>query len=970
MSGGSIDIPSMRARLSGRKGRRYWRAIEEIADDPYFARALKSEFPAVAQLFDTDRRNLLKVMAASLALGGLAGCDVKRSDEAVPYVIQPDGMMPNDARRYATAVTLDGWAQPAVATCYAGRPVRLDGNADHPMSLGRADMFTQAAVLDLYDPDRGQAPLRAGLEAGWPLFETELATLRTRWLQTGGKGLALLCGPTTSPTLLGQIDALRRQMPQARFHMAHGPSTALRPQATRLAFGQLLEPMLELGRAKVIVSLDDDVLGPGPRQLRHSIAWAAHRGEDVAMADRIALHVAEVVPGHAGAMADSRIAVAPSRIWPLAAAIAHGVGVGTPMANLSPQEAIWVDRVVKMLKQHPGRSLFTVGATHAPEAQALGFAVNQALGNIGGMLWFAPSPAQDFGSIDDLAHDLHTGSVEALFILDTNPIDEAPADLDFPGAMKKAAIAIHAGSRPDETAALCHWHLPIRHVLEDWGDARATDGSVCLSQPLVQPLYDSRSRHEIIALLGSAQPLSARELVRRQWAALDDEQWTKALLAGFVEGQDWQPVSAQPRIPVAPPPPAADRGVEIVIRPDPTIWDGSRANNAWLQEMPKPLFKMAWDNIVAMGPEMIARLGVRDGDGVRISHGGATVDGPAWTVPGMAPNTIALFLGYGRGKVGRVGDNMGYPVAPVRKAATPWAMTGGAVVANGVRHVIAVSQLHHHIEGDDLIRVVDTIPPARSRREDPPSLYPKWKEEGPQWGMVIDLDRCTGCGACVVACTAENNVPVVGKEEVARGRDMHWLRVDRYHEGDPVQPSLTAFQPVPCMHCEQAPCEMGCPVHATVHGPDGINEMVYNRCIGTRTCSSFCPYKVRRFNWFDYTKGKPESVQAQRNPDVTVRGRGVMEKCTYCIQRVRAATVAADKGDGRIPRDTVKTACQATCPVDAIVFGDLADPESAVSRLKRSGRNYVLLEELGTRPRTSYLARIKPEDDDQGDERA
>jgi MoCo/4Fe-4S cofactor protein with predicted Tat translocation signal len=964
---GGRDIAALRARLAGATGRRFWRALEEAAEDGEFEAALKAEFPSQFEFWLTDRRELLRVMGASLALAGLAGCASRRSDEAIPYVTQPEDMVAGEAGHYATAVPFGGYAQPVIATTMAGRPTKLEGNPDHPASRGATSLHGQAAILDLYDPDRSQAPLLRGRPASWSDYDRSLAGLRRQWRASGGAGLRLLLGPTSSPTLLRQLRELGATLPNARLHY-FDPLQDFRAAATAAAFGRPLDAIPDLARAQILVSLDDDLLGPGPAQVANVRAWAERRGGKVTAAERSRLFMAETTPSQTGSAAVLRLAVAPSRIPLLAAAIAYRLQAGpAPVSALSPREAAWALEAARVLDGARGRSLMTVGSHCTPEAQAAAFAVNQALGNAGVTIdyvepvGFVPAEGQ---SLVDLCRALAAGEVGALIIVDANPVYAAPADLDFAVLFRRAALRIHLGLHVDETAALSDWHLPLPHALEDWSDARAVDGRATIIQPLVEPLYDSRSTHSLIAGLTDDSPPPPRDIVRATWQETlgggGDAAWREALRRGILAEPERPALAVSPRAvpPAAHAPPTGP--VEIVFRPDPTVWDGRFANNAWLQELGKPLLKTTWENVVSISPALAGELSLENGDVVRVAANGRAVEGPAWVLPGQPERVVTLYLGYGRRNAGRVGSGIGYDAYRIRTSGAP-CNAAGTIERTGARQLLATTQLHHSLagEGRDLIRTVSAHDPVAEMAEgrDRASFYPDWPQEEPAWAMTIDLDLCTGCNACVIACQAENNVPVVGKDQVARGREMHWLRVDRYYAGGLDHPE-TMFQPVPCMHCEQAPCEMGCPVHATVHSPDGLNEMVYNRCIGTRTCSSYCPYKVRRFNWFDYTSGAPAPIQAQRNPDVTVRGRGVMEKCTYCVQRIRGAAVAADKEDRPIREGEVATACQQACPSGAIVFGNMKDPGSAVARGRRSARNYSLLGELGTRPRTTYLARI------------
>ncbi|HEX5257760.1 MAG TPA: TAT-variant-translocated molybdopterin oxidoreductase [Sphingomicrobium sp.] len=946
-------------------GRRIWRSLEEYQGSDAFGDMLKAEFPSLFELWQVDRRELLRVMGASLALAGMTACKPVRSDSVVPFVNRPQGFLEGRVDHYATAVLIDGYAQPVLATTSAGRPIKLDGNPEHPAFRGGSTAFTQAAILDLYDPDRSQAPLAGRHPASWADFDGQMARWRTAWRANKGAGLRLLIGPTTSPTLLRQVDELRAGLALARVHL-FDPLTGYRGEPP-----PLLEPRFE--KAQVIVSLDDDFLGPGPMQAINGRAWGATHGDGPDQA-RQRLFAAETTPGLAGAKADRRLAIPPSRLPMLAQAVAAAAGTSSAQADLTAPELAWAKRAGRALVSARGRSVLTVGAHCPGHLHALALKVNQALGNVGKtcdlapQLGFVPGQGETFL---DLARDMAAGQVSALFVLDANPVYASPGEIDFAELYKKVPVRVHAGTHVDETAARSSWHLPLSHLLEEWSDARSPDGLATIIQPVVQPLYDTRSLHSIVALLTADTPPYAQDVVKQTWAAQlgDPQAWNNALKLGFV-----QTPQAAPAQPIAPAAPTAaetvpNGAVEIVFRPDPTIRDGTFAHNAWLQELPKPLFKTVWDNVVAISPALAREMQVDTADVVRVESAGRAVEGPAWILPGQPDRVVTLFLGYGRTRAGRVGTGIGYDAYRMRTAAAPWSAIG-KIAKTGRQMILATTQEHHLLEaeGEGLVRTVTPQHPTAAREQDrnQDTLYDPWPQETPAWGMVIDLDRCIGCNACVAACQAENNVPVVGKDQVHRGREMHWLRVDRYYAGTPEEPD-TMFQPVPCMHCEQAPCEMGCPVHATVHSPEGLNLMVYNRCIGTRTCSSYCPYKVRRFNWFDYTSAEPESIAMQRNPDVTVRGRGVMEKCTYCIQRIEGAKVQADIENRAVREGEIKTACQQACPAEAISFGNLADRRSAVRKQRSSPRNYALLAELGTRPRTTYLARVRDDEDGDGE---
>jgi molybdopterin-containing oxidoreductase family iron-sulfur binding subunit len=976
-----FDLERIRA-VTGGGSKRFWSSLEELIDEEGFRDWLTGEFPAASSMFDDPgRRQFLKLMGASLLLGGLTACNEQtRSDQALPYVNQPDQIVPGVARFYATAVLFEGYAQPVIATTYAGRPTKLDGNPDHPVTGGSSDAFMQSAIFGLYDPERSKIPVRDGAPSTWGAFGNELLRLRARWRERQGEGLRILTGATSSPTLIRQMQELAKQFPKMRWHRFEPVGTAAQDQAMALAFGRPATPHVRLDRCDVVVSIDHDLLGPGPHQVAHAAAWAKRRGETAPGHGRARLHVAECVPSLTGTVASTRLPCDASRLPLLAQAIgAQFALAGFAMPELREPERKWLDRAVGELRDHPGHSLLAIGPRLDPRWQALAPLINDKLSNNGATVWTSESilaPTDQTQSLTALVSAMAANAVDTLVTIDCNPAYASPGALDFAKRLGLVRNRIHVGLHSDETAQLCQWHLPLSHPLESFADARAIDGSATIIQPVIEPLYSSRSVHQFVDMLsGSADP-TADGAVRATWQATfggDFEQrWVHSLHDGFVADSAAKPLALAAR---ASPPPAANTlsstgDIDIVFGPDPTIWDGRFANIAWLQELPKPLTKITWDNVIAVSPAIAAAQGLSNGDIAEVAIGDRLVRGPAWIVPGQAPQTVALTFGYGRRAGGDIAAGSGidaYALRPNEHAV----VARGTVKRAGGQQQIATTQAHHRMDGFDFVREVTAKSPHTPPPKENPTFYPDWNgilpegDHAPEhaWGMVIDLDLCIGCNACVSACNVENNVLVVGKDQVARGREMLWLRVDRYHTGDVENPK-SFFQPVPCMQCEKAPCEMGCPVHATVHSPEGVNQQVYNRCIGTRTCSSYCPYKVRRFNWYDYRKFG-DAEQAAQNPDVTVRSRGVMEKCTYCTQRIEGAHVTADKENRPLRRDEVVTACQQACPTKAITFGDLKDKDSVVAQRRRSGRHYVLLEELGTRPRTTYLARWN-DDPDQG----
>jgi molybdopterin-containing oxidoreductase family iron-sulfur binding subunit len=937
-----------------------WSGIEELADDPAFQAWVDVEYPAAAAFAPTARREFLKLMGASFALAGLTGCEKSPFVAALPYVNQPQNETTGVPRYYATAVTFDGYAQPVVATTYSGRPTKLDGNPDHPVTQGRSDIFMQAAVLALYDPDRAQEPTRHGEPVTWNEVAAALLDLREGWTSRQGEGLRVLVGPTTSPTLLRQLETLLKQFPQARLHAHEAVGDAARRSMTAVAYGQTLDMHYLPEQCDVIISFDDDWLGPGPDQVRNARAWSAARRR-VTDQPGIQLHAAESIPSATGAVASSRFAADASRMPMLAQALANGLGVaGASEPALTPAERKWIGSVARACRKSGERALVTSGPFGTAATARWAARINAALKSAGNALRFTAPAAEmaDAGTLTDLVADMRAGKVESLVTVDANPAYTAPGSLGFAQALQQVRVSLHLGLQRDETGDLCEWQLPITHPLESWSDARAVDGTATIIQPVIIPFYDVRTIHQIVAmLLGQVDPAADRP-VRETWQATFgadfDGRWRQSLHDGFVNDSAAPPREAEANSQEMPSE-AVGGGLDVVFRPDPSIWDGQFANVGWLQELPKPLTTLTWGNIISISPALANRIGVTNGDHVEATIRDRSVTGPAWIAPGQADNTVALYLGYGRKRAGRVGNGLGYDAYDIRPADQPW-LTEGSLRRVGGTETLAVTQLHHRMDGFDFVREVSLESPTLPKPESQPSIYPEKAPGKTAWGMVIDLDSCIGCNACVMACTAENNVPVVGKAQVEVGREMHWLRIARYYTGE-VEAPRSYFQPVPCMHCEDAPCEMGCPVHATTHSPEGVNQMVYNRCIGTRTCSSYCPYKVRRFNFLDYRSPSDSPEQAVHNPEVTLRSRGVMEKCTYCTQRIEAAHVAADKQNRPLRDGDVVTACQSACPTKAIVFGNISDPNSEVARLRRDGRHYALLEELGTRPRTTYLAR-------------
>lgn len=952
----------------------YWRSLEALnlqalAEHPALMAQAQAEFAEAAAPEGMDRRRFLQLMGASLALGGLTACG-PAPDTAVPYVFQPENTVPGIARWYATSVCLGGYAQPVLGRTHVGRPTKLEGNPDHPASLGRCDAFTQAAILRLYDPDRAPAPRQNGQESSWQAFiQHQQGVVRTLDA-TQGQGLHVLIGANSSPTLARQLQALKDRWPGLRGYR-HEPFEGLGYAATQAAFGRPLETCPHLEAAEWVLALDADLLGPGPWQTANGLGWAQRRKAAADGQGEARLIVLEAGCSLTGANASERRQVAPGELRTYVQALCAALGEPDGGAPLSPADQQWVQQLAQGLKARAGRCLVSAGAYAPLEVQVAAHRLNALLGNVGRTLSYGEPvclltlAGEPLAGLAELVQAMDKGEVSTLLVLDSNPAYDAPGDLDFAARMGKVPLRLCASLYYDETAALCHWHLPLSDALDNWSDARAVDGSLCLQQPLVAPFYNSKALAEIIPLFAGQLNANAQAEVRKTFPELNDAAWREALELGYVKGSAALPVAVEPVRDQGEPlwqggsNETEASGLQVIIRPDPCLWDGQFANLAWLQELPKPLSKLTWANVIAVAPALAERQGLRNGALATLTVGDRAVTGPVWIMPGQQPDTLVLYGGHGRHRAGKVADGVGFVITPVQTAAAPFQRSSARLTATGEHQALASTQMQHDMGHTALIRRFTPEQAAASAAAPAaqPSLYPPIPASDTRWGMLIDLDQCIGCNACVVACQAENNIPVVGVDEVAKGRQMHWLRVDHYYQGPPEAPS-SHFLPVPCMHCDQAPCEAGCPVNATVHGTGGLNEMVYNRCIGTRTCSSFCPYKVRRFNWLDWTADDAPATKAMRNPNVTVRARGVMEKCTYCVQRISEARITARKEGRAVADGEVVTACQQTCPTQAITFGNLADSASRVSQGRASARHYGLLEELNTRPKTTYLGEI------------
>ncbi|HJR07438.1 MAG TPA: TAT-variant-translocated molybdopterin oxidoreductase [Pyrinomonadaceae bacterium] len=1111
----------IRARLGEKTGKEYWRSLEELADSGQFEDYLHTEFPRQAGEWDDEvgRRTFLKLMGASLALAGITSCSYQPPETVVPYVRQPNELVPGKPLFFATAMPMAGGAAGLLVRSNEGRPTHVEGNPDHPTSgtperpagqrVAATDVFSIASILSLYDPDRSETITNRGEIRPYTAFLGELRTKLDEMRGRQGAGLRFLTETVTSPTMAAQLKAILAAFPAAKWHQYEPAGTNGATLGAQLAFGQPVNTIYRFDRADRVLSLDSDFLSSGAANLRYARDFAAKRRVGEGKTDMNRLYVVETTPTNTGAFADHRFSIKPSQLEMFARALAAALGApgvsndGAQYQNVAHAKHIFA--IAKDLQAARGRSLVVAGEHQTPAIHALAHAMNQALGNVGQTVVYTDpieaQPVDQVASLRELVGDIEAGRVEMLVFVGGNPVYNAPVDLALTKERLdkirtpdgKDGLRIHLSLYDDETSQLCHWHIPETHFLEAWGDTRAHDGTVSIIQPLIAPLYKGRSVHEFLAAFTDKPEQSGYDIVRDYWrtqrletlvAAAGAQQPAQGTAQAGAQGggnthgegaaaghnaaaggsnATSNPPSATPApTPSVTPSPAQQQGAaartaaapanfdeawrgvvhdgvvpgtaakeksvtvrgdwstanlppatqtsggqfEIIFRPDPSVYDGRFANNGWLQELPKPMTKLTWDNAAYMSLATARRMfGLGENDYtfkgrefnapvVELRHRGQSVRAPVLIVPGQPDDVVTVTLGYGRTRAGRVGTStedkpLGFNAYRLRTSDAMWQSAGVEVVPTGDEYLLAVTQLHFNMEGRDIVRSntlgeylhgggdsdrevhggesVATHEGAaevvgKETHKEPPahdSLYPNYEYKEYKWGMSVDIASCVGCHSCVIACQSENNIPIVGKEQVSRSRHMHWLRVDTYFKGLAENPEGVHFMPIPCMHCEVAPCEPVCPVHATVHSAEGLNDMVYNRCVGTRYCSNNCPYKVRRFNFLLYQDFDTPSLKMMRNPEVSIRSRGVMEKCTYCVQRIMYARIESEKEDRRVRDGEIVTACQSACPTEAIIFGDLNDPESRVARLQHDKRNYSLLAELNTRPRTTYLSAMR-----------
>ncbi|MBA4123658.1 MAG: TAT-variant-translocated molybdopterin oxidoreductase [Acidobacteria bacterium] len=1067
----------LRDKILQKSGKDYWRSVEEFADAPEFEEFARAEYPQQAEEWEDglSRRNFIKVMGASLALAGLSGCVIQPAEKIVPYVSQPEEIIPGKPLFYATAMTIRGEATGLLAKSNEGRPTKIEGNPEHPQSLGATDVLAQASLLNMYDPDRSQEITYRGNSTTWQNFMSQIRAGIDENRVDGGAGVRFLTETVTSPTMIAQMRQILTELPNARWYQYEPVNCDNATAGAKMSFGSPAKAIYKFDQATRILSLDKDIFSDF--NVRYTKDFNKSRLYNHEKTDINRLYAIETTMTLTGAKADHRLAVKPSQMPEIAKAIAAALGVSGATSTYT-ENAQWIQAMARDLQANRGKSIVVAGDNQPPMIHALANAMNAALGNVGTTVTYVEpfQPFADVLQIDQLRQlitEIDGGAVKMLVILGGNPVYNTPSDLKLNAErMNKIPLRVHLGHYFDETGELCQWHISEKHYLEMWSDTRAFDGTVSIVQPLIQPLYDGKSAHEVVQVFfrenydkkdfdivkeywqrqGFAgapraaaatannqtrtgnQTTATSNTAQTQTGTLRqnqdtattaastqnpaanptggsvsptgksfDDAWRKVVHDGFVPNTaaTAKSVAINSGFMSQPSTPMVSGNLEISILPDPSIYDGRFANNGWLQELPNPLTKITWENVALVSPNTAKRLEVNQAvdeneyvggsqgstfintkggnlfsDLVTLKMNGAEVGKsvPMWIAPGQPDDVITIYLGYGRTRAGRIGTGIGYNAYNVQRSDAMWS-GAGEVAKTGGQTAIASTQIHFNMEGRDILRVWDlehfNNTPDLGHQHDhyPDSMYPRYEYTGNKWGMTVDLNSCVGCNACVIACQSENNIPVVGREQVERSREMHWMRIDAYYSGEVENPDGPYFQPMLCQQCELAPCETVCPVHATVHSAEGLNDMVYNRCIGTRYCSNNCPYKVRRFNFLLYQDWETPQYKLMRNPEVTIRSRGVMEKCTYCTQRIASARIEAEK-DGRRMRDgEIVTACQSVCPADAIVFGDLNDPNSQVAKLKKDHRNYNVLNDLNTQPRTTYLAGLKNQNKEMPDYR-
>ena len=997
-----VDLPDEAHFSPGRTvgsehgyGRTYWRSVEEQAHGEAALPDRDREFPLGA--FDVPkgfaRRDFLQLMGASVALAGLTACTEKPVERILAYTKTPNGVVPGNPLHYATAISRDGLAIGVLVTSWEGRPVKVEGNPTHPLNRGSTGPQDQAELATLYNPYRARVLKERGAGRSWRSFRESMRQRAGAWGQDGGAKLRFLCEPTSSPLLASMRASIQQRFPQARFHGWSATPRDAVYEGTRLAFGQALEPQYAMEKADVILSLDADFLEARTSTLDQNLGFA-NRREPQHRAGMNRLYVVEPRFSITGGMADHRLKLRSADmegfVLTLATELGKTVpglaGYGTPGGAQPPERVKFIAALAKDLSSKRGASLVMAGERQSAATHAAVQAINAALGNVGSTVTYTPPAVLDVATgragWQPLIDDLRAGRVDTLVVTAWNPVFTAPGDLELAALLRKVPNVVYLGAYDDETGAVTNWFLPAAHPFESWGDTRSRDGTISIVQPLIQPLFGGISEVELLGCFLEGEERKPydrlRELHRSKASGDFDTEWEGWLAAGVVPGGTLGAV-----VPIVQTEAlrttlgrlrAPEPGLELDLVHDYKLIDGRYALNSWLQELPDPITKMTWDNVAQIGAGLAKQLEVENGDLLKLTVGGRSAIVPAWIQPGQLDEAVTVSIGYGRKQetLGVIWADeptvVGHDVYPLRSAAAPWFSTGLKIEKTGKSYKLAYTQVHSTQDGRAVALMQDLeefqkhpeAPEYRPKSNPLPSVQPliEYKDQQYKWAMAVDMSRCTGCNACVVACQAENNIPVVGKTQVAKGREMFWIRMDRYYTGDLANPEMVS-QPMYCQHCETAPCEYVCPVNATVHSDEGLNDMVYNRCIGTRYCSNNCPYKIRHFNYLHWTQDKSQVEKMLMNPDVTVRARGVMEKCTYCVQRIERTRITARIENRPIGDSELRTACQQVCPTNALTFGSLHDPKTKVSQRHADPRRFDVLHELNTRPRTVYLTKIK-----------
>ncbi len=1037
-----LTLAAVREKLSGQKGRRFWKNLDELSATPEFERLMQEEFPRQAGAGEwvdaVSRRGFLKVMGASLALAGLAGCTKQPDEEIYPYIRQPEDLILGKPKFFATAHPFPTGAIPVLVKSDAFRPIKIEGNPEHPMAKGKSDALTQGTLLDLYDPDRATSVMYRGEASDFGAFQQAfLAAIKKT---NGGQGVYFLSETITSPTLAVQWAAVQKAYPNAKMVQWEPVNRDSAMAASKAVLGGYMDAQYKLENADVILTLAADFLGGigHPGFLPMAAAYAERHRFSAEEPDKVMnrMYAVETMPTVTGLKAEHRLALKPSEVQAFALAMANG----NPPSGLSVDAAVFLTAVEADLKAANGRCVVIPSEYASPAIHAAAIKLNQQYGAVGKTVVYTetvnPMPSVQLEDFKALVGDLQAGKVQWLVMLGGNPVYNAPADAEFASLLSKVPVTVHlTDQKASETAAVVTWSLNKAHYLESWSDARAYDGTISIIQPMIAPMYDGKSAHDVLQGLLENPQASAYDAVvanaRTYIKGNFETGWRKALHDGWVEGTAFAAGSgsgggSNPGLKgetLGTQSVAASDGLELLFKPDTSLYDGRYANNGWLQELPKQVTSLSWDNAVLMSLATIEKLGIEENEAIELEVGGRKVIAPVLAVPGHADGAATVHLGFGRSVAGRTAMGVGFNSYTLRTTAGMTMLAGAKITRGKGTYDLCVTKTHsiehrgsfaqhdlqkfeddkkgtyslggHEAQERGIIRYA-TVSEARKfpkyahesgegegaketlidkvgygpEGEDPGKydsmFWYSWQYDHTsqatgiaqnKWGMAIDLNSCIGCNACIVGCYAENNIPVIGREQVKIGRNMQWLRIDTYFEGDLSAPRAH-FQPMACQHCENAGCEQVCPVGATVHTPEGINTMVYNRCVGTRYCSNNCPYKVRRFNFLLYSDYDTESLKFMRNPDVSVRSRGVMEKCSYCIQRIEAVKIEADKNNVAIKDGEIVTACQQACPTSAITFGNLNDPASKVAKAKQQERDYPVLADLNFRPRTTYTAGV------------